>query len=241
VEPAAHLPDAPILAISGSLRRDSINSAALRAVVTAAARDGMSVTIDDSARALPHFDPDLDPFLPEPVRRFRQACAEASGVLLAVPEYTFGIPGAFKNALDWLVGSCSDELERVVELPLRRVEPRLLARLQPPVARLDLVQLLEHLVLCAEHHPVRGGRPVASLYHKPVALLHVASPERGAHVREPLAHVLRAHNADVTLHRLPIARRDRDATGEITNQRIVGELRTVVADLSRRSTTSRAA
>ena len=67
--------DVPMLAISGSLRRDSINSAALRAAGRAAARDGLSVVIDDSPRALPHFNPDLEPFAPEAVQRFRQACA----------------------------------------------------------------------------------------------------------------------------------------------------------------------
>ena len=38
---------------------------------------------------------------------FRVACERAAAVLLAVPEYAFGIPGAFKNALDWTVGSGS--------------------------------------------------------------------------------------------------------------------------------------
>ena len=37
--------------------------------------------------------------------RFRAACERAAGVVLAVPEYAFGIPGAFKNALDWTVGT----------------------------------------------------------------------------------------------------------------------------------------
>jgi len=97
----------PIVAISGSLRRDSINSAALRALAAAAASHGLSVAIDDSPRTLPHFDPDLEPFAPEAVLRFREACGSARGLLLAVPEYTFGIPGALKNALDWLVGSGS--------------------------------------------------------------------------------------------------------------------------------------
>jgi NAD(P)H-dependent FMN reductase len=49
-----------IVAISGSLRRDSINTAALRAAATAAAGDGVMVTIDDSPRVLPQFDPDLE-------------------------------------------------------------------------------------------------------------------------------------------------------------------------------------
>jgi NAD(P)H-dependent FMN reductase len=56
-------------------------------------------------RTLPLFDPDLESQPPESVQRFREACDGADAVLLAVPEYAFGIPGAFKNALDWTVGS----------------------------------------------------------------------------------------------------------------------------------------
>jgi NAD(P)H-dependent FMN reductase len=96
-----------ILAVSGSLKRSSINSAALRGTAAAAARRGIAVTIDDSVRQLPHFDPDLEAAPPASVRRFRAACEAASGLLLAVPEYAFGIPGAFKNALDWTVGNGS--------------------------------------------------------------------------------------------------------------------------------------
>ena len=96
-----------ILAISGSLRRGSTNSAALRAAARAAARDGISVDVTRAISGLPAFDPDLDERPPDRARRFRKACEEAGGVLVAVPEYTFGIPGSFKNALDWLVGSGS--------------------------------------------------------------------------------------------------------------------------------------
>src|SRR6266496_1825320 len=96
-----------ILAISGSLRRSSVNSAALRAAATAAAQDGMLVSIEDSVRLLPPFDPDLEAAPPDAVLRFRSASRNASAVLLAVPEYAFGIPGSFKNALDWTVGSGS--------------------------------------------------------------------------------------------------------------------------------------
>jgi chromate reductase len=97
---------AEILAISGSLKSGSVNSAVLRAAA-AAARDGVAVTVDDSVRGLPHFDPDLEAAPPEPVCRFRARCESAAGILLSVPEYAFGIPGAFKNALDWTVGSGS--------------------------------------------------------------------------------------------------------------------------------------
>jgi chromate reductase len=96
-----------ILAVSGSLRRSSVNSAALRAAAVGAARSGISVTIADVVRELPHFDPDLEQTPPDVVLRFRAACETADGVLLSVPEYAFGIPGVFKNALDWTVGAGS--------------------------------------------------------------------------------------------------------------------------------------
>lgn len=96
-----------ILAISGSLRRASINGAVLRAGALAAAGDGIRVEVADFVRDLPPFDPDLETQPPAAALRVRSACDEAAGVLLAVPEYTFGIPGSFKNALDWTVGSGS--------------------------------------------------------------------------------------------------------------------------------------
>jgi NAD(P)H-dependent FMN reductase len=95
---------APILAISGSLRASSVNSAALRV----AAAVGISVAIDDAVvRELPPFDPDLEAERPPLVAAFDAACLAAPGVLISVPEYAHGIPGAFKNALDWTVGSGS--------------------------------------------------------------------------------------------------------------------------------------
>ena len=99
-QPASPRPTTEILAVSGRPRRESINSAVLRAAARAAAPDGIRVAIADDVRKLPLFDPDLETEPLESVLRFRNACEEAAGVLLAVPEYTFGIPGAFKNALD---------------------------------------------------------------------------------------------------------------------------------------------
>jgi len=100
--------DTAILAISGSLRAASVNSAVLRAAATAAAAAGIVVTIDhDTLRRLPPFDPDLEAERPPLVTAFDAACRAAPGVLMSVPEYAHGIPGAFKNALDWTVGSGS--------------------------------------------------------------------------------------------------------------------------------------
>jgi chromate reductase, NAD(P)H dehydrogenase (quinone) len=101
-------PSLRILAISGSLRAASSNSAILRAATLAAPR-GMQVVLFDGIGRLPFFSPDLDrelddPALPEPVREMRAAIAATDALLISSPEYAHGVPGVLKNALDWLVG-----------------------------------------------------------------------------------------------------------------------------------------
>lgn len=54
---------------------------------------------------LPHFNPDLEDNLPGRVVDLRTRVNQADGLLIACPEYARGIPGSFKNMLDWLVGS----------------------------------------------------------------------------------------------------------------------------------------
>jgi NAD(P)H-dependent FMN reductase len=60
-------------------------------------------------RGLPAFDPDLDTgdpaLLPPEAAAWRGEVGAAGAVLVSSPEYAHGIPGALKNALDWLVGS----------------------------------------------------------------------------------------------------------------------------------------
>jgi NAD(P)H-dependent FMN reductase len=92
-----------LLAISGSLRRRSTSSAALR-TAAAAAPPGVQVDVYGGLRELPHFDPDLEAEPPTTVISFHEALDNSAGVLLCVPEYAHGIPGSFKNALDWTVG-----------------------------------------------------------------------------------------------------------------------------------------
>ena len=94
-----------ILAISGSLRASSSNSAALQAAALVAPA-GMRVTIYRGLGSLPHFNPDLEG---EPlalvVADLRERVARCDGLLVSSPEYAHGVPGSLKNALDWLVGS----------------------------------------------------------------------------------------------------------------------------------------
>jgi chromate reductase len=94
-----------ILGISGSLQERSSNRALLEAA-RRLARDGVTVDEYRGIASLPHFNPDLEnEGPPENVAEFRARIDEADGVLIASPEYAFGVPGALKDALDWLVGS----------------------------------------------------------------------------------------------------------------------------------------
>ena len=92
--------DLKILGISGSLRRASFNTAALRACAELMPA-GMTMTyarIDD----IPLFNQDVfDAGLPEPAKRFRAEVAAADGLLIASPEYNFSLSAALKNAIDW--------------------------------------------------------------------------------------------------------------------------------------------
>jgi NAD(P)H-dependent FMN reductase len=93
-----------ILAISGSLRAASSNTA----LVGAAARlapAAVHVSVYPALGDIPPFNPDLDGRPVHPVRRFRAALASSAAVLISSPEYAHGVSGVLKNALDWVVGS----------------------------------------------------------------------------------------------------------------------------------------
>lgn len=91
-----------ILAISGSLRAGSINSALLRAAARLAPPE-MDIALLPGIGDLPLFNPDLELQIPPQVVALRCAVAAADALLIASPEYAHGVTGAIKNALDWLV------------------------------------------------------------------------------------------------------------------------------------------
>ena len=100
-----------LLALSGSLRAASSNTAILRAAA-ALAPDTVEWFFYTGLADLPHFSPELDGHysgrpeeMPDAVRTLREALGSAEGVLFCTPEYAFGIPGSLKNALDWVVSS----------------------------------------------------------------------------------------------------------------------------------------
>lgn len=92
-----------ILAISGSTRAASANTALLQALAHHAP-SGVSVDVFDGVANLPIFSPDIEgPPAPPIVEEFAAAVARADGLVIACPEYVRALPGGFKNAIDWLV------------------------------------------------------------------------------------------------------------------------------------------
>jgi chromate reductase, NAD(P)H dehydrogenase (quinone) len=94
-----------LLLVCGSLQARSSNLELLaRAAELAPA--GIDARRFEAIAALPYFDPDLDAAPePAPVAEWRHALREADAVLIASPEYGHSLPGALKNAIDWVIGS----------------------------------------------------------------------------------------------------------------------------------------
>src|SRR5690606_25237849 len=91
-----------ILGISGSLRAQSYNTALLRTARTIA---GPDAEVDVATlHGIPLYDGDLerDEGLPSAVVDLKGRILASDGLLLVTPEYNHGIPGVFKNAIDWL-------------------------------------------------------------------------------------------------------------------------------------------
>jgi chromate reductase, NAD(P)H dehydrogenase (quinone) len=90
--------------VSGSLREGSTNAAVLR-TARHVQPDAIDATLYAGLATLPAFNPDLDDDrLPTAVADLRNAVRASDGVLFSTPEYAGGLPGAFKNLLDWTVG-----------------------------------------------------------------------------------------------------------------------------------------
>jgi chromate reductase len=89
------------LAISGSLRASSLNTAALRAAKELAP-DGVTIEIAEIGD-IPLYNDDVRlAGMPASVVALQGAIAAADAVLIATPEYNFSIPGVLKNAIDWM-------------------------------------------------------------------------------------------------------------------------------------------
>ncbi|WP_223807544.1 NADPH-dependent FMN reductase [Pseudanabaena sp. UWO311] len=94
-----------ILAISGSIRAKSSNSAILQAMKELAP-DIVNIEIYDGIANLPHFNPDIDSENAlVSVIDWRSQIQNSDGIIFCTPEYAHGVPGVLKNGLDWIVSS----------------------------------------------------------------------------------------------------------------------------------------
>lgn len=90
-----------LVGISGSLRKNSFNTAVLTSVLEAPITGVETTIVSIGDLPLYNQDNDGDP-QPENVRRLRQIVGECDGLVICSPEYNSGVPGVLKNAIDWL-------------------------------------------------------------------------------------------------------------------------------------------
>jgi chromate reductase len=94
-----------VLAISGSVRKNSSNERILKAI-SRLYIDTLDMRIYTGIDQLPHFNPDVtEEQTPSAVAEFRSMIKNADGVLICTPEYVFSLPGSLKNALEWTVST----------------------------------------------------------------------------------------------------------------------------------------
>jgi chromate reductase len=89
-----------VLAISGSLRAASYNTALLREAARHAPPE-MEIELYDGLEALPPYNEDREGDLPAEAMRLREAIAAADALLISTPEYNGTVPGQLKHAIDW--------------------------------------------------------------------------------------------------------------------------------------------
>ena len=171
-----------LLTISGSLRAGSSNTALLAAVAQVAP-PRLTVAAYSALASLPAFNPDREEAtarLPSAVTRWKAALAAADAVLFSTPEYPHGIPGALKNALDWVVGG-----SELVGKPVGVINPSAASRFAFP-------QLVEVLTVMSANI-VPGATLVLDLPRRGVDAVQLAAdPVVAATLREVLAALLAA-------------------------------------------------
>lgn len=103
-----------ILAISGSIRNGSYNTALLD-TISKLSPTHINVTLFESIEHIPIFHPEMDEkIIPDSVNSLISGIRDSDGIIISSPEYAHGITGVLKNVLDWLVATDALVLKPVV-------------------------------------------------------------------------------------------------------------------------------
>lgn len=93
-----------ILGISGSTKSTSTSLSVLKYIADKYGQK-IELNIYNKLSALPHFNPELEESLPDPVIELRSLIEKADGILFCTPEYVFSLPGSLKNLIEWNVST----------------------------------------------------------------------------------------------------------------------------------------
>ena len=97
-----------LIALSGSLRRGSFNTALARTCAELAPADTRIEVVTPQGIPLYDGDAEADEGVPAQVESLKARIAGADGVILVTPEYNQGVPGVLKNTIDWLTRPPAD-------------------------------------------------------------------------------------------------------------------------------------
>lgn len=99
-----------IIALSGSLRTNSFNTALAQAAAEMFPGEVTPATV----AGIPLYNQDEEDAsgIPQAVTTLKDQVAHADGLLIFTPEYNNSMPGVLKNAIDWL-SRPSDDIARV--------------------------------------------------------------------------------------------------------------------------------
>ncbi|MFZ1075772.1 MAG: NADPH-dependent FMN reductase [Minisyncoccia bacterium] len=161
-----------IVAISGSLRKDSFNTAILRALQKIAPA-GVRITIED-IQGIPFYNQDTESPFPASAQALKDKIAAADAVVIATPEYNRSIPGVLKNTIDWMsrpYGQNSFAGKPVLVLGVS------VGKIGTAVAQSHLRQVLSHLDANLVGQPELYLGPASELFDEKGNLTHMPTKE----------------------------------------------------------------
>lgn len=136
-----------ILAISGSLRKESYNTAALRAAQEVAP-PGVTIDIAEIGDIPLYNDDILEKAFPESVTRIRKQIAEADAVLFSTAEYNYSVSAPLKNAFDWI--------SRPPNQPLMNKPVAIMSASRGPLGGVRAQYHLRHMFVATNSHPLNN-------------------------------------------------------------------------------------